>query len=78
MPAKSGKRKAESRNVRLARQAELNIFAAQEALDLCLQHPEAAAHEIRRALKHVTAANQWIVAGILRRNYLRNPKGSGR
>lgn len=72
---KNGKHKTV--NARLSREAELNIFAAQEALDLCLQHPEEALREIQKALRHVTEANQWIVAGILRRNYLRNPKGSG-
>ena len=65
-------------HARLSRQAELNIFAAQEALDFCLQHPDSAAGYIQRAKEHVIEANQWIVAGILRRNYLRNPKGSGR
>lgn len=74
--SKSGKRKAEI--LKLSRQAELNIFAAQEALEFCLQHPDAAALHIQRAKEHVIEANQWIVARILRQNYLRNPKGSGR
>jgi hypothetical protein len=45
--------------------ARTEIHAAVKALELCLAVPELAPAAIHTALRHVTEANQWIVARVL-------------
>lgn len=44
----------------LPRAAELEIFAAQAALDKCLMHPEKALRNIKKAQRSVQQAADWI------------------
>ena len=62
---------------RLSRNSAREIDAAKAALEQCERTPESAAYWIQVALSHVTEANQWIVAQILKAKHTAQNKERG-
>lgn len=62
---------------RLTRNAAREIDAAKAALEQCERTPEAAPYWIQVSMSHVTEANQWIVAHVLKTNHSAKNKKRG-
>jgi len=58
----------------LSAKTRKEIALAKEALEQCEIHPDNSVHWIQRALHHTSEANAWIVARILRQNYIRRQR----